>query len=266
MRQKVNRKINAMWIEATGCSGNIISLLDAASPDVLYLLNELINLTYNNSIMAKEGEKAFDEFLSTLDTEFILLVDGALSRKDNGRYTVIANYNGKDITAAQAVEMAGAKAKYIIAVGTCACCGGISGAANNASDSMSLSKFLNRNDVINLPGCPCNPVWVISTIEHIVNYGKPELDSFNRPVLFYGKTIHQICPRRSYFDKGIFAKTLGEETCMFKLGCRGPVTFTNCPHVRWNNRVNWPIGNNTPCIGCANSKFPDGMEPFVKYS
>ena len=33
----------------------------------------------------------------------------------------------------------------------------------------------------------------------------------------------------AYFDKGIFAKHLGESTCMFKLGCRGPVTRTDCP-------------------------------------
>ena len=88
----------------------------------------------------------------------------------------------------------------------------------------------------------------------------------NRPILFYGVTIHDRCPRRSFFDNGIFAKKLGEQTCMFKLGCRGPVTRTDCPTRKWNGNVkNWPIGNNTPCIGCANYAFPDGMEPFVRY-
>lgn len=256
-------RLNAIWIEATGCSGNMISLLDASNPDILYFLNDMINLKYNNSIMAKQGENAFEDFMNTLDTEFILLVDGALSNKDDGKYTIIANYKGRDITAAQAVQMAAAKAKYIVAVGTCAAFGGISGATGNASDSMSLSEFLGTK-VINLPGCPCNPVWLIGTVAHIINYGMPELDSSMRPTLFYGKTIHRICPRRSYFDKGIFATELGQETCMFKLGCKGPVTYTNCPEVKWNCRINWPIGNNTPCIGCASNKFPDGMEPFVK--
>jgi hydrogenase small subunit len=257
-------KINAIWLEATGCSGNIISLLNATDPDVIYLLKEMINLTYNNSIMAEEGERAFEEFIRTLDTEFILLVDGAVSLKSNGNFNIIAKYNGRDITALEAVKLAGEKAKYVLAVGTCASHGGISAAAPNPSESVSISKVLQR-EVINLPGCPCNPAWVIGTLAHILTKGKPELDSFNRPKAFYGTTIHDSCPRRAFFEKGIFAKKLGEETCMFKLGCRGPVTRTDCPIKQWNGHVNWPIGANTPCIGCANFSFPDGMEPFVRY-
>ncbi|MBC2578768.1 hydrogenase small subunit [Clostridium sp. DJ247] len=258
------QKINAIWLEATGCSGNIISLLDATDPDVVYFLKEMVNLTYNNSIMAEDGERAFEEFLRTLETEFILLVDGAVSLKKNGYYNIIAKYQGKEITALEAVKMAGARAKYVLAVGTCASHGGISAASPNPSESVSISKVLQR-EVINLPGCSCNPAWVIGTLGHIIARGKPELDSLKRPILFYGVTIHDRCQRRSFFDNGIFARKLGEETCMFKLGCRGPVTRTDCPIRQWNGHVNWPIGNDTPCIGCANFSFPDGMEPFVRY-
>lgn len=257
-------KLNAIWLEATGCSGNIISFLDAENPDATYVLKNLINLTYNNSIMAKEGEDAFDTFVQTLSTDFILLVDGAVSTKNGGFYTIIGKYKHKYITALDAVKLAGEKAKYVLAVGTCASYGGMSSARPNPSESVPVSKVLNRQ-VINLPGCPCNPSWVIGTIAQIVIKGTPELNSMNEPVLFYGRTIHELCPRRSFFQKGIFASKLGEESCMLKLGCRGPVTRTNCPYQRWNDRVNWPIGDNTPCIGCANSKFPDGMEPFINY-
>lgn len=264
IRAGEHRKINAIWLEATGCSGNIISLLDATDPDVLFFLREMVNLTYNNSIMAKEGEMAFEEFLRTLETEFILLVDGAVALKNNGNYNIVAKHKGNEITALEAVKMAGEKAKYVLAVGTCASSGGISAARPNPSESVSLSTALKR-DVINLPGCPCNPAWVIGTVAHIITKGKPEVDNMNRPLLFYGVTIHDRCQRRSFFDNGIFAKKLGDEACMFKLGCRGPITRTDCPTRKWNGRVNWPIGDNTPCIGCANFAFPDGMEPFVRY-
>lgn len=256
-------KINAIWLEEAGCSGNIISLLDASSPDVIYFLNNMVNLTYNNSIMAKEGEKAFDSFLKTLSTDFILFVEGAISTRENGRYCTIAAHEGREITGLEAVKMAGEKAKYVIAVGTCASFGGISAASPNETYDISVSQALQR-EVINTPGCPCNPEWVIGTTASIILNGRPELDSLNRPLLFYGTKIHDTCPRRIYFEKGIFAKSLGEKTCMFKLGCRGPVTYTNCPIVKWNGGVNWPIGSNTPCIGCANNRFPDGMEPFVR--
>lgn len=257
-------KTNLIWLEATGCSGNIISLLNAENPDIIYFLTEIVTLTYNNSLMGAEGEVAFEKFLETLDTEFILVVEGAVSTKNDGLYNVIANYNGRRITAMEAVKMASKKAEYIVAVGTCACFGGVSAAKPNPSLSVSVAELIDQ-EVIRVPGCPSHPDWVIGTIGSLVAFDKPELDEKNRPVIFYGITIHDQCPRRSYFDKGIFAEKLGEKTCMFKLGCRGPVTKTDCPIRQWNGYVNWPIKDNTPCIGCASETFPDGMEPFVRY-
>ncbi|WML33512.1 hydrogenase small subunit [Clostridium sp. OS1-26] len=257
-------RLNAMWLEVTGCSGNIISFLNSENPDLTYILTQLVNLTYNNTLMGAEGEFAFEQFLETLNTEFILLVDGAVSTKENGYYNIIANYKGKPITALEAIKTAGEKAKYVLAVGTCASHGGISAAKPNPSGCKSVQEVINR-DVIRLPGCPCHPDWVVGTIAHLVGYGMPEVDNEGRPLLFYGVTIHDNCTRRGFFDKGIFSEKFGDEGCMFKLGCRGPVTKTDCPRRQWNGHVNWPIGVNTNCIGCSQAYFPDGMEPFVRY-
>lgn len=264
VKNKSIRKINAIWLEVTGCSGNIISLLNSENPGLYEILTSIINFTFNNTLMGAEGEFAFDRFLETLDTEFILLVDGAVSTKENGRYNIVANYKGKSITALEAIKMAGKKAKYVVTVGTCASYGGISAAKPNPSESKSVPEVLRRS-VIRLPGCPCHPDWVVGTLAHLVGYGVPELDADGRPLLFYGVTIHDNCTRRGFFDKGIFAQKFGDEGCMFKLGCRGPVTKTDCPRRMWNGYVNWPIGANTTCIGCAQSHFPDGMTPFVRY-
>lgn len=259
-----SKKINLIWLEATGCSGNIISLLNAKNPDVIYLLQEMVSLKYNNSLMVAEGEIAFKQFLDTLETEFILVVEGAVATKDKGLYNVIARYQGSPVTAMEAVKMAGEKAKYVLAVGTCASYGGISAARPNPSESVSVPEFLNR-EVIRVPGCPSHPDWAIGTIANLIAFGIPELDDLSRPIIFYGITIHDRCTRRSYFNKGIFATKLGDPECMFKLGCRGPVTKTDCPVRQWNGYVNWPIEDNSPCIGCAQERFPDGMEPFVRY-
>ena len=264
IKSTLENKMNLIWLEATGCSGNIISLLNAENPDVIFLLQEMVTLKYNNSLMAAEGEVAFQQFIDTLETEFILVVEGAVATKDDGLYNVLARYQGKLITAMEAVKMAGEKAKYVLAVGTCASFGGPSAAKPNPSQSLSVPQFLNRK-VIRVPGCPSHPDWAIGTIANLIAFGEPELDAQNRPIIFYGITIHDRCPRRSYFDKGIFATKLGDPECMFKLGCRGPVTRTDCPVRQWNGYVNWPIEDNTPCIGCAGERFPDGMEPFVRY-
>lgn len=256
-------KVNLIWIEACGCAGDIIALLDGNNPDMPYFFSEMVNMTYNNSLMGAEGQKAFEKFLETLDTEFILVVEGAVTVRDNGIYDIIAEYNGKSISASEAISLASGKAKYILAIGTCAAYGGISAAKPNPSMSMSLQEFLGK-EVIRVPGCPANPQWITSTIAHLISYGIPELDSEGRPKFLYGETIHTNCERRSYFDKQIFAEKLGDKECMYRLGCKGPMTRADCPIVRWNDGTNWPVGDNTPCIGCASKGFPDENEPFIK--
>ena len=258
------QKRKFVWLELTGCSGNIISLLDGNNPDFKYLATQMVQFVYDNSLIVKQGQKAMEQLFSVIGSDFILAVEGAVSTKDNGIYNIIGKYQGQPVTAYEAIRRLGEAASHVIAVGACASDGGVSAARPNPAECVSVQSVLARK-VIKLPGCPCNPDWFLGTLAHILLFGEPDLDTTGRPTLFYGITIHDRCPRRSYFDKGIFAEKLGEATCMFKLGCRGPVTRTDCPIRRWNERVNWPIGDNTPCIGCAQFGFPDRMEPFISY-
>jgi hydrogenase small subunit len=260
----VMEKKNLIWLELTGCSGNIISLLDGVDPDFKTLATKLVNIIYDNSLMAAEGEAPMEKLFAAAAGEYILAVEGAVSTKENGLYNVIGRYRGKPVTAKSAVEALGEKASYVIAVGTCAADGGISAAAPNPGECSNVQNLLTRK-VIQLPGCPCHPDWFMGTLADILLHGEPDLDQRNRPLLFYSTLIHDICPRRPYFNQKKFAVKLGEKECMFKLGCRGPVTRVDCPIIQWNNGVNWPIGDNSPCIGCAMFGFPDLMEPFINY-
>lgn len=258
-------KINAIWLEISGCFGEVISLFNAEEPDVLYLLKEFVNLTFFGSILGDQGEMAYERILNTLSTDYIFMVCGAVPLKDGGLYTTVATYKGRKITAMEAVNTIAKNAKYIITIGTCSSFGGPTAGNPNVSDAVSVPDFLNRNDVIRIPGCPANPIWTMGILGYITSYGAPEVDSMGRPKDYYGDTIHENCPRRSFFDAGIFAKKFGDKECMIKLGCRGPVTYAYCPVSRWNGTDNWPIGDNTTCIGCANPDFPDGTAPYVKY-
>jgi len=257
-------KKNLVWLELTGCSGNIISLLNGDNPDFKFLITSMTDLIYNNSLMALEGEAALDALFNNTDNGFILAVEGAVSTKNNGLYNIIGRWKGEPLTALKAVQLLGEKAAHVIAVGACATHGGVSAASPNPAGCVGVQSILKRK-VIKLPGCPCHPDWFLGTLAHILLYGEPELDDRDRPLLFYSTLIHDRCPRRSFFDKGIFASKLGEKTCMFKLGCRGPVTRVDCPVRQWNSYVNWPIKDDTPCIGCAMFGFPDKMEPFISY-
>ena len=122
----------------------------------------------------------------------------------------------------KAIDAVGEQAAYVIAVGTCASDGGISAARPNPAECVGIQSLLNRK-VIKLPGCPCHPDWFMGTLAYPC-IGEPELDPRQRPLMFYSTLIHDICPRRPYFDQGIFASKLGEKPACSKLGCRGPVT------------------------------------------
>ncbi|MEA4932866.1 MAG: hydrogenase small subunit [Lawsonibacter sp.] len=264
VNQKNIPKRNLIWLELTGCSGNIISLLDGANPDFKNLATQMVNIRYENSLMAAEGEAAMEKLFGMADGDYILAVEGAVSTKDNGLYNIIGTWKGQPVTAYEAIKKFGEKAACVIAVGTCASDGGISAARPNPGECVGVQDLLDRK-VIKLPGCPCHPDWFLGTLAYFMLFGEPALDASQRPLMFYSTLIHDICPRRPYFDQGIFASELGEKTCMFKLGCRGPVTRVDCPIRKWNDRVNWPIGDDSPCIGCAMFGFPDKMEPFIRY-
>lgn len=259
------QKKNLIYLELNGCSGNIISLMNGQNPDFEYMLNSMVNLRYSNSLMAAEGENAIQNLMDTLDEEYILAIEGAVALKNNGLYNVIGSWRGEPLTGLQAAKMFGEKASYILAVGACATHGGPSAAKPNPSGSVGLQNVLSNKKIIQLPGCPVHPDWFLGTLAHLLLYGEPDTDNLNRPLMFYSTLIHDRCPRRPFFDRGIFAEKLGDKTCLFKLGCRGPVTRVDCPTRQWNGGVNWPIGNDSPCIGCAQFGFPDAMEPFISY-
>ncbi len=264
IQERSFKKVNLVWLELTGCSGNIISLLDGENPDFKYLITNMTNLVYSNSLMSAEGEEAVNQLVNSAGSEFILAVEGAVATANNGMNNVIGRWQGSPLTALKAIELLGEGAKQVIAIGACASHGGVSAAKPNPSKCVSVQKLLKRN-VIKLPGCPCHPDWFLGTLAHLLLYGEPELDSRGRPLMFYSDTIHDRCTRRAFFEKSIFADKLGDKGCMFKLGCRGPVTRIDCPTRKWNKYVNWPIECDTPCIGCAQFGFPDQMEPFISF-
>lgn len=258
------QKRTLVWLELNGCTGNTISLLDGEYPDFQYLLTQMTDFVFSNSLMASEGSEAMDRLFRVIGSDYILAVEGAVSLKDNGAYHIIGQYQGREVTGLEAARLLGGNAAHVIAVGACATHGGVSAARPNPTGCVGIQNVLNKK-VIKLPGCPCHPDWFMGTLAYLLLYGEPPLDSLDRPLMFYSVTIHDRCPRRSYFDNGIFANKLGEETCMFMMGCRGPVTPIDCPIRQWNGHVNWPIGSDSVCIGCAQFGFPDAMEPFIVY-
>ena len=83
--------------------------------------------------------------------------------------------------------------------------------------------------------------------------------------MFYAHSVHDECPRYHYWEKEIFAKHFGDEGCLFKLGCLGPLSHTRCPRRQWNGGVNWCIRAAAPCVSCTSEFFARKRDfPFYR--
>ena len=86
-----------------------------------------------------------------------------------------------------------------------------------------------------------------------------------RPLEFFSTKIH---PRCQYFEGWDEVNSLGQDGCLRRLGCKGPRTRADCPTRKSNapgpgqTGINWCIGAGSPCFGCTEPDFPDGMSPF----
>ncbi|HHY42733.1 MAG TPA: hydrogenase small subunit [Thermoanaerobacterales bacterium] len=263
-------KVTVIWLEMMTCTGDFLSFANTLNPDVEQLIKDTISLEYQNTLMAAEGELALRHLYDVATREagkYILVAEGTVPTRENGFYGNIGYYqDGTPLTNLEAVKFLGERAKYVIAIGSCASFGGPYAADPNPSESVPVHKVLKGIQVINVPGCPAHPDWFVGTLSHVILYGVPNLDAMGRPRMFYGHTIHEFCPRRQHFENGIFAKYPGDDGCLFQIGCKGPVTYSDCPTRKWNSmHINWPIGANTPCIGCVSPEFPDRTSPFFAH-
>jgi len=268
-----------VWLQAAGCTGCSVSVLNAVSPKIQnLLLDELVpghrlNLLFHATIMAGQGQPVIEVLKDTEKNRkagYILVIEGAIPTAENGLYGCIGQLDGRHITLQQSVEDLGKNALATIALGTCAAYGGIPAAKPNPAGCKGVKALFDekaiQTPVINIPGCPIHPDWFTGTISAIMfsGLGSVELDDIGRPKLFFAKLIHENCPRRADFDKGKFAEKPGDDGCLYRVGCKGHYTYADCPVRLWNNGLNWCVKAGSPCQGCVEPQFPDGTSPLYE--
>jgi hydrogenase small subunit len=259
-----------VWLEFQDCAGNTESFLRAGRPTAAQVILDALSVDYHETIMAAAGHRAEQVLQTTVDEkggEYIAVVEGSIPTGAGGGYCTVGGRAAIDI----AREVCG-NAAASIAIGSCAAFGGIPAAAPNPTGALSVADAVpGLGNLINLPACPANAENLAALIVYYLMYQRwPALDHLRRPLFAYGKSIHDGCERRAHYDAGQYVEQWGDEGhrkgyCLYKLGCKGPVCFQNCPAVGWNEGTNWPIGCGHPCIGCAEPDFWDKMTPFYAH-
>jgi hydrogenase small subunit len=250
------KRPSVIWLQMQDCTGCTETLLRTSQPDLADLILNVISLDYHETVMAASGhdaELALQDAMKANDGKYVVVVEGAIPTKDNGKYLYLAGKPGL-----QVLNEVTSRAAAVISMGSCASWGGVPSSGENPTGATGVISVIKNKPVINIPGCPPNPYTLLATVLEYATTGKiPALDEKNRPKFAYDRLIHDHCPRRPHFDAGRFAQQFGDEGhrsgyCLYKLGCKGPVTHAACSTRHFNEVVDaWPIGIGHPCVGCT---------------
>jgi hydrogenase small subunit len=255
------RRPSVIWLSFQECTGCTESLTRSHAPTIETLIFDHISLDYHHTLQAAASdaaEAAREAAMHDNRGQYLVVVDGSIPLGNPG-YSTIAGISNREM-----LEETVADAAAVIAVGSCAAFGGLPHAAPNPTGAVSVSDIVTDKPVMNVPGCPPIPTVISGTLAHFLVFGGlPELDNLGRPKVFFGQSIHDRCYRRPFYDKGLFAESFDDEGarkgwCLYRLGCRGPMTYNACATAKWNQGSSWPIEAGHGCLGCSEPDFWDG--------
>lgn len=258
--ESFSKKPPVIWLEGQDCAGCTISFTQILHPPASSIILDSISLRYHETVMAGAGQLAEKVYHETVEKGgYVLIVEGSIPSADE-RFCLVGGRPFKEI-----VLEAAKNASAIIAVGACACYGGIPQAT--PTKGVGLNKILKERAIINLPTCPVHPDHLAGTVLYFLTTGKaPKLDKLGRPLFYFRDSIHENCRRRSHFDAGRFLKDWNDpeqkDWCLFEKGCKGPLTFADCSVRRWNDGINFCLDCGGVCVGCAEPGFYAEMSPL----
>ncbi|OPX31921.1 [Ni/Fe] hydrogenase small subunit [candidate division KSB1 bacterium 4484_188] len=257
-----------VWFHFQECTCCSESFIRSSHPIVADVILDRISLDYSETLQAAAGhqaEEALHQAMEKYHGQYIMTVEGSVPTKDGGIYCTIGGRTALDV-----VKEAANGAKAIIAWGSCASNGCVQSAKPNPTGATPIHKVISGKPIINVPGCPPIAEVMAGVIVHILAFDRlPHLDGLGRPKAFYSKRVHDSCYRRPFYDAGLFVETFDDENakkgyCLYKMGCRGPVTYNSCGIIKWNNGVSYPIQSGHGCIGCSEANFWDNG-PFYQH-
>ncbi len=261
-------RLPVVWFHFQECTCCSESFIRSSHPIVSDIILDKISLDYTETLQAAAGKQAEEALHNTMAQhkgEYLMLVEGSVPTENDGIYCCIGGRTALDI-----VKAAAAEARAVVAWGSCASNGCIQASSPNPTGATPIHKIISGKPVINVPGCPPIAEVMAGTVVHLLAFERvPQLDGLGRPKAFYSRRVHDTCYRRPNYDAGLFVESFDDENarrgyCLYKMGCRGPVTYNSCGVIRWNNGVSYPIQSGHGCIGCSEANFWDNG-PFYRH-
>jgi len=148
-------RLPVIWLEFQDCAGCSEALTRSQAPTLVDLVLNQITVEYHETLSAAAGfqaEEAKQSAMQKYAGQYILVVEGSISPKDDGVYCTIGGKSSLDL-----LKDAAANAAAIIATGNCAAFGGLPKANPNPTGAVSVSEIIKDKPVVNIPGCHAIP-------------------------------------------------------------------------------------------------------------
>ena len=259
-------RIPVIWLHGQACGGNTRALLQASDPTTAELLLDVVSVDYHETLMARSGASAEvvrRQSMTAAPNGYIAVVEGAIPMGDEGVYCTVGGRAFSEVVR----EVCGG-AMATVALGSCAVDGGTPAAGGGTTGSVGVEHVVaDTSTLINMPGCPVNIHNLAALIVHYATFKTlPVTDARHRPLFAYGNLLHNQCERRAHYEFGEYVEAWGDEGaqkgwCLYKMGCKGPETFANCPTVRYSDGTSWAVRAGHGCVGCTMPGFWDQMSP-----
>lgn len=278
----VRPKTTLLWLQAGSCGGCTMSVLDHGAQGWARGLQAFgIELLWHPSLSEECGEEAIavlDRVASGETPLDILCIEGSILRGPNGT-GLFNRLAGTGATMQAWVARLAPRARYCVAIGTCAAFGGIPASVPDPTEACGLQyegalaggalgsdyRSLAGLPVINIAGCAPHPGWVAETLAALSmgEFDANDFDRLGRPK-FYAKTLaHHGCERNEYYEFKASAEKFSDLGCMMEhLGCRATQAVGDCNQRSWNGGGSCTHGGFS-CIACTSPGF-EQSEGFLE--
>jgi ferredoxin hydrogenase small subunit len=258
-----------------------MSLLCADTTDFYGLLRRAgIELLWHPALSLESGGELTALLADIVEGRLALdalCIEGALLRgpRGSGRFHMLA---GSGLPMIEWTRRLAAKARHLVAVGSCAAWGGVTAGGGNPTDASGLQyeddqpggllgadfRASGGLPVINIAGCPTHPNWVIDTLTALAAglFTAADLDAFARPRFYADQLVHHGCTRNEYYEFKASAEKPSDLGCLMEhMGCKGTQVHADCNIRLWNGEGSCTRGGYA-CVACTEPGFQEPDHPF----
>jgi uptake hydrogenase small subunit len=276
------RRLNVLWLHSGGCGGCTMSLLCARTGDLPAMLRDAgVDLLWHPALSEESGAEALEVLRACADGRTrldVLCLEGAVLRgpEGTGRFHLLAG-TGEPMMAW--VSRLAARARHVVAVGSCAAYGGMTSAGSNPTDACGLQsegeaaggllgagwRDAEGLPVVNVAGCPPHPAWMVETLAELAAgaFRAGDLDPLGRPRTYADELVHHGCPRNEYYEFKASAGHPSELGCLMEnMGCKATQAHADCNTRLWNGSGSCLRGG-FACIDCTAPGFEEPGHPFA---